>query len=85
MLRYEKVYVSVILRVDTEGVATPLSVEWADGRSYAVTRVLDVRMAPPPHVGGVMTRLYTCFFSGARRELFLETQTNRWFVERLVL
>lgn len=78
---YEKVYVSVIVRVDTEGGITPLSVEWADGRTFEITRLFDVRNAVPAHVGGVLTVRYDCLIESARRTLYREEISGRWFAE----
>ncbi len=83
MASYEKVYVAVILRVDEDGKMSPLAIEWEDRRRFDITRVIDVRQAPPRHVGSSPTVRYTVDIAGQRRELYLEG--NRWFVEKLVL
>lgn len=83
MASYETVYVAVILRVDEDGKMSPLAIEWEDRRRFDITRVIDVRQAPPRHVGSSPTVRYTVDIAGQRRELYLEG--NRWFVEKLVL
>lgn len=83
MASYEKVYVAVILRVDEDGKMSPLAIEWEDRRRFDITRVIDVRQAPPRHVGSSPTVRYTVDIARSRRELYLEG--NRWFVEKLVL
>lgn len=81
MEAFEKVYVAMRLRVDEEGRVRPTAVEWEE-RVYPVDRVLDERMAPPAHVGAYLTRRYECLVSGRRKVFYLETQSNRWFVEK---
>lgn len=83
MASYEKVYVAVILRVDEDGKMSPLAIDWEDGRKFDITRVLDVRQAPPRHVGSSPTVRYTVDIAGSRRELYHERE--RWFVEKLLL
>ena len=85
MERYEKVYVSMILRVNQDGVMRPVAVEWTDGRRYDVQKISDVRMSPPRFVGGVLTRRYRVVIGGREKFLYLETGSNRWFVEKLSL
>lgn len=85
MERYEKVYVEMLLRVDTDGVVTPVAFVWEDGARFTIDRVLDERMTPPAHVGAVLTRMYECGVCGRVRKFYLETQTNRWFVEKVIV
>ena len=82
MASYEKVYVAVILRVDEDGKMSPLAIEWEDRRRFDITRVIDVRQAPPRHVGSSPTVRYTVDIAGSRRELYHEGE--RWFVEKLI-
>ena len=49
MTQFIKVYVAVILRVDEDGRMAPLAIEWEDGRRFDITKVADVRQAPPRH------------------------------------
>lgn len=84
MASYEKVYVAVILRVDEDGKMSPLAVEWETGRRYDITKIIDVRQAPPRHVGSGPTVRYTVIVAGRVKELFYDSFSNRWFVEKLV-
>lgn len=36
-----KRYVSVVSRADDEGVITPITVEWRDGRKYKIDQILN--------------------------------------------
>ena len=38
-----KTYVKVTVEYDEEGIITPLSIEWEDGRIYEIDRILDKR------------------------------------------
>lgn len=79
---YEKTYVAVWVRVSAEGKLTPKTIEWEDGRKYEVTHVTGVRVQPPSYVGGTLTELYDCIVDGTRKQLYLETDSGRWFVEK---
>lgn len=81
-MEYSKVYVAVLLRVSEEGTVKPLSLEWCDGRTFDIQKITEIRMCPPPHVQGVLTKRYKILVDGQPKELFLETLTGRWFVEK---
>ena len=74
-----KVYVSVTAELSDEGVITPLSFVWENGRRYSIDRVLDVREAPSLKAGGLGLR-FTCMVRGRQTYLFL--YENRWYMER---
>ncbi len=82
MIKYEKVYVSVELKVDTFGNESLLSLEWEDGRVYRIDKTFSIRMSPPQHVGAVLTKRYDVLIEGQEKILYRETATNRWFVEK---
>ncbi len=82
MAQFVKVYVAVVLRVDSDGRMKPLAIEWEDGRKYDITKVIDKCSAPPRHVGSSPTVRYVVDIAGNRRELYHEG--NRWFVEKLI-
>ncbi len=82
MASYEKVYVAMILRISEDGKMSPLAVEWENGQRYDITKIIDVRQAPPRHVGSSPTVRYTVDIAGSRRELYHEGE--RWFVEKLI-
>lgn len=81
---YEKVYVTVLIKVDRDGYSKPVEIEWQDGRSYYITKIIDKQKAPPRHVGSSATVRYTVLISGKEKELYHETYENKWFVERPV-
>ena len=83
-----KVYVQVMLRVDTLGRMIPTRLQWEDGRWFDIDRVLDVRPGPAHKAGGQGDR-YTVRIGNQQRVLFFEHTTRpdgpipgRWFVER---
>lgn len=82
MVRYEKVYVSVFLYVDTDGKMKPVALEWENGRRYRIEKVSSERNCPPDHVGALLTRRYDVIIGGKEKRLYLETQSARWFVEK---
>lgn len=85
MTGYEKVYVAMLLKVARDGRMRPAAVEWTDGTLYEIDRVAGVHDAPPEHTGGLLTRKYKVIIRGREKTLYLERQTNRWFVEKLCI
>ncbi len=74
-----KVYVAVVVRYSPEGELKPLSVQWEDGRSFSIDRILDVRRAASIKAGGAGIR-YTVRIG--RHETYLFLEEDRWFVQR---
>lgn len=83
MPRYEKTYVAVTLYVDIYGKMSPVAIDWETGRKFEIERVVSERNSPPEHVGAILTRRYDVIIGGMEKTLYLEMQTNKWFVERL--
>ena len=77
----EKRYVKVMSATDEDGRITPLSIEWDDGRVYAIDRILDRRHAASLKVGGTGMR-YLVRIGQATTYLFHEDP--RWYVEAKV-
>ena len=73
-----KHYVEVLARIDEEGVVTPVSITWDDGRTFEIDRILDMRQATSLKVGGTGMR-YLVRIGHATTYLFYENP--RWFVE----
>lgn len=82
VVRYEKIYVAMYLYICDEGYMKPVAVEWADGTRYEIDKIIDERNAPPEHTGGVLTRKYRVLIRGKEKIIYLDKQTNRWFVEK---
>lgn len=82
MVEYEKVYVAMLLHIDDEGIMKPVAVEWTDGTKFDIDKITDERNAPPEHTGGVLTRKYKVIIRGKEKKIYLDKQTNRWFVEK---
>lgn len=77
----ERLYVKVASVTEPDGAVTPVSVEWPDGRVFAIDRVYDVRRARSLKAGGTGLR-YTVGVLGSKTYLWLEGP--RWFVEAKV-
>lgn len=84
MERYEKVYLDMLIRIDTLGRITPVGFTWENGKNYDIDRVLVRRMSPPEHVGGALTEQFVCRVCGAERAFYRETLSGKWFVERRI-
>lgn len=77
MDRREKRYVPVTVRFDTDGKMRPLLIEFDEGQTYKIDKILDVRRAACQSVGSVGDR-YTCRIQGQETYLWLEK--GKWFV-----
>ena len=76
-----KVYVSVVARMEPSGSVTPLSLTWEDGRVYEIDDITDIRQAPSFRAGGNGLR-YTVRIGRAVTHLWREGCLDKWFVER---
>lgn len=83
-----KVYVTVEVSFDADGVMHPRSLLWEDGHIYEIDRVLEIRRAAALKAGGMGDR-YTIRVNGRQSYLFFErsvvscgSSVGRWFVER---
>ena len=56
MEQREKRYVPVIVRFDTDGKMRPMEIEFSEGQTFPVDKILDVRRAACQSVGGVGDR-----------------------------
>jgi hypothetical protein len=74
-----KVYVQVNADFSPEGVVTPLSFVWEDGRQFDIDHVLDIKRAASLKVGGLGLR-YSIRVMGKDSYMWLEDE-NKWFVE----
>lgn len=72
-----KRWISVDVRVATDGRTLPLTIHWPDGRSFPIDRVLDVRQAASLKAGGCGMR-YICRVRTKEVSLFCEN--GRWFM-----
>ena len=77
----EKRYVKVSSVTDEDGCITPTAIEWEDGITYEIDRVLDVRRAASLKVGGTGMR-YLIRIGDATTYLFHEDP--KWYVEAKV-
>ena len=75
-----KTYVKVTVEYDKEGIITPLSIEWEDGRIYEIDRILDKRKAASTKAGGMGIR-YTVKIGRTITYVFFDC-FNKWFVEK---
>lgn len=73
-----KKFISVIARFTEDGKVLPLSIEWEDGRSFDIDKIVDIRKAASLKAGGIGTR-YTCRILNKERYLYLDE--NRWYIE----
>ena len=81
-LKYVKVYVEVIVRVNADGSIRPLMLIWGDGEKFKIDRVLHARQRASTKVGGC-GMMYTVMVEGKERYLYNE-EDGRWFVEHPV-
>ena len=77
-MEYIKQYVTVKLRVDTDGSIRPLSFVWVDGVQYKIDRLIQRTRAASTKVGGRGMR-YTICADG--KETYLFEEDGKWFME----
>lgn len=78
---WRKRYVSVTARMDEDGHVRPLSIQWYDGKTYAIDDVRSVRRSSSRKVGGDGI-CYTIRIGERITQLYYENP--RWFVEEIV-
>ena len=76
----ERIYVKVTSEFDTTGSMVPLSITWADGRTFAIEAVRDFR--PAGAVGN--DRAGDCFTVLEHIGPQFIGRVGRWFVEKTV-
>ena len=77
-LKYQKVYVPIILFIDENGKKTPKKIKWIDGNKYTIEKIIETCKAASTKVGGCGTR-YTICLCG--KETYLFEEDGRWFME----
>lgn len=77
MIDRVKKYVPVLVHFDQEGKMRPVMIEFDEGQTFEIDRIVDVRRAACQSVGGVGDR-YTVRIQG--RESYLWFEKGRWFV-----
>ena len=84
----ERIYVKVTSEFDATGSMVPLSITWADGRTFAIEEVRDFR--PAGAVGNNKSGdCFTILIQGKEKQLYFEHiaprfigRIGRWFVEK---
>ncbi len=74
-----KIYLDVIAEHTRCGTIRPVSIKWADGRIFAIDKVMDVRLAASLKAGGQGIR-YTCRIRN--KEVYLFCDDGIWFLEQ---
>lgn len=71
VMEYRKVYVELLLHVDTDGNYKPVELIWEDGRTYRISKILEKRIAPTRYVGSILDyTLYSAYKRAAQRAVF---------------
>ncbi len=73
-----KVFVDVLIQYTTEGGKVPLGIQWGDGRTSSIDRVIDVRKNTSLNAGSKGLR-YTCRVKG--KQMYLYSEDELWYVE----
>ncbi|OUN39610.1 hypothetical protein B5G28_04630 [Faecalibacterium sp. An77] len=88
--RTRRVYVKVTSEFDSTGYMQPVSITWADGRTFPIEQVRDFR--PAGMAGSSLPGdCFTVLIQGKEKLLFFEHidprftgRLGRWFVEKTV-
>ncbi|MDO4537736.1 MAG: hypothetical protein Q4B54_06200 [Coriobacteriales bacterium] len=75
-----KRYVAVVANTNVDGIVTPLTIIWEDGRHFDVDKVIERRQAHSLKTGGSGMR-YTVRVGGHTTYLWFDDYRGRWFVE----
>ena len=70
-----RVGVSVFCHIDTDGILTPLSIKWKDGRVWDIERVLHTCRSTDFSFAGIR---YTVLIGGVEKYLYLDDTC--WYV-----
>ena len=70
--------VTVITKMQTDGLVIPLYLIWENGEKFAIDKILDIRKKASTKGGGLGLR-YTCRFGNQERFIWLDGYV--WFVE----
>ena len=81
MDRREKKYVPVTVRFDTDGKMRPLLIEFDEGQTFTIDKILEVRRAACQSVGGVGDR-YTCRIQGQETYLWQKRDDGSLFQKK---
>ena len=75
----KRVFVKILIAVDTLGKITPKQITWLDGRVFQIDRVLDARPAPAKS-GGAGIR-YTCSIQGKAVPIYRDEMRGVWWCD----
>ena len=70
-------YVSMITVCDRQGILTPLTLIWDDGKRYRIDAILERKESAV--TDGQRALCYRCRIAGSQRSIFYAQA--RWFVE----
>lgn len=73
-------YVDVLSHTSSDGLVTPLRIDWDDGRRFKVDDVIERRPARSLKDGGEGMR-FTVRIGNTRTYLFYDGSRGAWFVE----
>ena len=82
-MRYEKIYVEVIVRFLSDGGMRPIELTWKDGSRYIIDKIKFIERAPAK-VSALSTTRYTVVICGVEKYLYFEEFKERWFVEKRI-
>lgn len=83
-LSYVKTYIDVIVKMRTDGAYIPVKVLWED-REFEVDKVIRISQSPPQYVGAGPTIKHTVLIGGKEKNLYLEENPRRWFIEKPII
>lgn len=77
---YKKRYVAVTARTDEEGRMRPLSVQWYNGRTYPIDKVIRVSNDAPKRVVSGADLCFQVSIGGKETRIWFERHWTRWYV-----
>lgn len=79
-MHYVKVYVDVMVVMKSDSSLKPVKLIW-EGKAYEIDRYEGPFHRPPTFVGYSPCVRFNFFIKGLKKEVFLESEPRRWFVE----
>ena len=80
-MRYEKVYIEVIVKFLSDGGMRPLEMVWTTGERFNIDRVKYIDNIQSK-VCSLSSRRFTVTIRGQEKYLYFEEFKERWFVEK---
>lgn len=85
MVKFVKTYIDVIVKMRSDGTMIPLTIMW-DKIKYDIDNIIKIIPEKPKRVKQTSDAIkYICQIGDNTRDLFLEDNPRRWFIEKPII